>query len=91
MKFEMKNNGRKVTSASQIERELTKAAEHAVEESIRKAAGPGVRIKKTRELHHRRLTRSDRPADPSPSLSASRYGGNDTETAPTLCVSGRFC
>ena len=49
MKFEMKNNGRKVTSASQIERELTKAAEHAVEESIRKAAGPGVRIKKTRE------------------------------------------
>lgn len=49
MKFEMKINGRKVTSASQIERELTKAAEHAVEESIRKAAGPGVRIKKTRE------------------------------------------
>ena len=49
MKFEMKINGRKVTSASQIERELTKAAEQAVEESIRKAAGPGVRIKKTRE------------------------------------------
>ena len=49
MKFEMKINGRKVTSASQIERELTKAAEHAVEEGIRKAAGPGVRIKKTRE------------------------------------------
>ena len=49
MKFEMKINGRKVTSASQIERELTKAAEDAVEESIRKAAGPGVRIKKTRE------------------------------------------
>ncbi len=49
MKFEMKINGRKVTSTSQIERELTKAAEHAVEESIRKAAGPGVRIKKTRE------------------------------------------
>jgi hypothetical protein len=49
MKFEMKINGRKVMSASQIERELTKAAEHAVEQSIRKAAGPGVRIKKTRE------------------------------------------
>jgi hypothetical protein len=49
MKFEMKINGRKVMSASQIKRELTKAAEHAVEESIRKAAGPGVRIKKTRE------------------------------------------
>lgn len=49
MKFEMKINGRKVTSASQIERELTKAAERAVEDGIRKAAGPGVRIKKTRE------------------------------------------
>ena len=49
MKFEMKINGRKVTSASQIERELTKAAEHAVEQSIRKAAGPGVRIKNTHE------------------------------------------
>lgn len=49
MKFEMKINGRKVTSASQIECELTKAAERVVEESIRKAAGPGIRIKKTRE------------------------------------------
>jgi hypothetical protein len=49
MKFEMKINGRKVTSASQIERELTKAAERAVEDGIRKAAEPGVRIKKTRE------------------------------------------
>lgn len=49
MKFEMKINGRKVTSVSQIKRELTKAAEHAVEESIRKVAGPGMRIKKTRE------------------------------------------
>lgn len=49
MKFEMKISGRKVTSASQIERELTKPAEHAVEESIRRAAGPGVRIKKARE------------------------------------------
>lgn len=49
MKFEMKINGRKVTSASQIERELTKAGERAVEDGIRKAAGPGVRIKKTRE------------------------------------------
>lgn len=49
MRFEMKINGRKVTSASQIERELTKAAERAVEDGIRKAAGPGVRITKTRE------------------------------------------
>ncbi len=49
MKIEMTINGRKITSASQIERELTKAAERAVEDSIRKAAGPGVRIKKTRD------------------------------------------
>lgn len=49
MKFEMKINGRKVTSGSQIERELAKAAERAVEDGIRQAAGPGVRIKKTRE------------------------------------------
>lgn len=49
MKIEMTINGRKITSASQIERELTRAAERAVEDSIRKAAGPGVRIKKTRD------------------------------------------
>lgn len=49
MKFEMKSNCRKVTSASQIERELTKAVERAVEDGIRNAAGPGVRIKKTHE------------------------------------------
>lgn len=49
MKIEMTINGRKITSASQIERELTRAAARAVEDSIRKAAGPGVRIKKTRD------------------------------------------
>lgn len=49
MKIEMTINGRKITSASQIERELTRATERAVEDSIRKAAGPGVRIKKTRD------------------------------------------
>ncbi|MCZ8081449.1 MAG: hypothetical protein O9289_20085 [Rhodobacteraceae bacterium] len=49
MKFEMKINGRNVMSASQIERELTKATERAVEVGIHKAAGPGVSIKKTRE------------------------------------------
>lgn len=49
MKFEMKINGRNVTSASQIERELLKSAERAIEDSIRKAAGPGVRVKKTHD------------------------------------------
>ena len=49
MKIEIKMDGRKATSGSQIERELIKAAERALEGSIRKAAGPGVRIKKTRD------------------------------------------
>lgn len=49
MKIEMKFNGRRITSAAQLEREFTKAAEKAVETGIRRAAGPGVRIKKTRE------------------------------------------
>lgn len=46
MKIEMKINGRRVTSSSQIQRELKKAAEGAVESGLRQAAGPGVRIKK---------------------------------------------
>lgn len=49
MKIEIKMDGRKATSGSQIERELIKAAERALEDSIRKAAGPGVKIKKTRD------------------------------------------
>lgn len=47
MKIEMKINGRRVTSASQIERELKKAADKAVESGLRQAAGPGVTIRKT--------------------------------------------
>ncbi|MCE6957969.1 hypothetical protein LAZ40_02715 [Cereibacter sphaeroides] len=49
MKIEIKMDGRKATSGNQIERELIKAAERALEDSIRKAAGPGVKIKKTRD------------------------------------------
>ena len=47
MKIEMKINGRKVTSASQIKSELQKAADKAVESGLRRVAGPGVTIKKT--------------------------------------------
>jgi hypothetical protein len=47
MKIEMKINGRRVTSASQIKRELKKAVGKAVENGLRRAAGPGVTIKKT--------------------------------------------
>lgn len=46
MKFEMKINGRKVTSDSQIKRELTKAVEKHAETALRRAAGPSVRLKK---------------------------------------------
>lgn len=57
MKFEMKINGRKVTSASQIERELMKAAEHAVEESAARrrgrASGSGRRARATSQKAHR--------------------------------------
>lgn len=47
MKIGMTFNGRKVTSTSQLSRELTKAAERALENGIRKAAGPGVRVTRT--------------------------------------------
>lgn len=46
MKLEMKINGRKVTSSSQIKRELTKAVEKHAETTLKRAAGPGVRLKK---------------------------------------------
>lgn len=47
--IEMRFNGRKITSASQLQRELTRSMEKHVEDSLKKAAGPGVRMKKTRE------------------------------------------
>lgn len=42
-------NGRKITSASQLQRELMRSLEKGVEESLKKAADPGVRLKKTHE------------------------------------------
>lgn len=47
--IEMRFNGRKITSASQLQRELTRSMEKQVEDSLKKAAGPGVRMKKTRD------------------------------------------
>jgi hypothetical protein len=47
--IEMRFNGRKITSAAQLERELTRSMERHVEDSLKKAAGPGVRMKKTRD------------------------------------------
>ncbi|RWF83656.1 hypothetical protein [Mesorhizobium sp.] len=44
----MRFNGRKVIS-SQLRRELTRSMEKQVEDSLKKASGPGVRMKKTRD------------------------------------------
>ena len=48
-RIEMRFNGRKITSATQLQRELTRSMEKHVEDSLKKAAGSGVRMKKTRE------------------------------------------
>lgn len=48
-RIEIRLNGRKITSAAQLQRELTRSVEKHVEDSLKKAAGPGVRMKKTRE------------------------------------------
>ena len=47
--IEMRFNGRKITSSAQLQRELTRSMEKHVEDSLKKAAGPGVRMKKTRD------------------------------------------
>ncbi|APZ55366.1 hypothetical protein [Salipiger abyssi] len=47
--IEMRLGGRKITSASQLQRELTRSMEKQVEDNLKKAAGPGVRMKKTRD------------------------------------------
>ncbi len=47
--IEMRFNGRKITSNSQLQRELTQSVEKHVEDSLKRAAGPGVRMKKTRD------------------------------------------
>lgn len=45
-KMEMRFNGQKITSGSQLTRELTKAVEQHVEKELRHSAGPGVRLRK---------------------------------------------
>ena len=47
--IEMRFNGRKITSGAQLQRELKRSMEKQVEDSLKKAAGPGVRMKKTRD------------------------------------------
>lgn len=45
-RMEMRFNGKKITSDSQLQRELTKAVEKHAETSLKRAADPGVRVKK---------------------------------------------
>jgi hypothetical protein len=47
--IEMLFNGRKITSASQLQREMTRSMEKQIEDNLKRAAGPGVRMKKTRD------------------------------------------
>lgn len=51
VRVEMRLNGRRITSASQLQRELTRSMEKHVEDGLRKAAGSGMRIRKTRDGH----------------------------------------
>ena len=46
--LEIRFNGRKITSKTMLDRELKKAVEKHVEDNLRKVAGPGMRMKKTR-------------------------------------------
>lgn len=47
IKFEMKFNGKRITSGNQLGREMKKSVDRHVERSLRKAAGPSVHLKKT--------------------------------------------
>lgn len=46
--IKMRLNGRNITSGSQLQQELTRSLDKHVGDSLKKAAGPGVRMKKTR-------------------------------------------
>ena len=49
LKIEIRLNSRKIASVRQFERELGRSIEKHVHDRIRKVAGPGVRLKKTRD------------------------------------------
>lgn len=48
LKMEMRFNGRKVTSAAQIEHELKRSIEEHVHDSLKRAVGSGMQVKRTR-------------------------------------------
>ena len=65
-RIEMRFNGRKIASAAQLQRELTRSMEKHVEDSLKKAAGPGVRMKKTRVVGDNHLDRHRQASWPPP-------------------------
>ena len=48
IRMEMRLNGRPITSTGQLERELSRSVRSHVETTLKEAAGPGVRLQKTR-------------------------------------------
>lgn len=69
--IEMRFNGHNFTSASQLQRELTRSMEKQVEDNLKKAAAPGVRMKKDpRRLHLQGLARADRERRHGPPIRA---------------------
>ena len=48
IRMEMRLNGRPITSTGQLERELSRSVSSHVEKTLKEAAGPGVRLQKTR-------------------------------------------
>lgn len=47
-RIDMKFNGKRITSSHQLEHEMKKSMEKTVLDGIRKAAGPSVKVEKTR-------------------------------------------
>jgi hypothetical protein len=47
IKIGMSFNGKTITSSSQLKRELERAARKAMDDQVRRAAPPGVRVSKT--------------------------------------------
>jgi hypothetical protein len=47
IKVSMSFNGKKITSSSQFKRELERSARKAMDEQVRRATPPGVRVSKT--------------------------------------------
>ena len=48
-KLNMRFNGRNISSGAQLQREMQRVLKKTMEKAIRKAAGPNLKLKKTKE------------------------------------------